>query len=131
MADAAMSQLSLDEVRFVVAHEPWQKVGERVVTDSAIRLAMTEALVNGRPGLSVDDQEIRRQGLTYTVDTLEATKAADPSIEMFLIVGADTAERIHTWHRRAHAMKWSPWIQFMCRAVIFVQRWQQVRRLTQ
>jgi len=64
MADAAMSQLSLDEVRFVVAHEPWQKVGERVVTDSAIRLAMTEALVNGRPGLSVADQESRRQGLT-------------------------------------------------------------------
>ena len=73
MADAVMSQLGLDEVRFVVAHEPWQKVGERVVTDSAIRQAMTTAMVNGRPGLSVDDQEIRRQGLTYTVDTLEAT----------------------------------------------------------
>lgn len=107
MADAAMSQLSLDEVRFVVAHEPWQKVGERVVTDSAIRLAMTDALVNGRPGLSVDDQEIRRQGLTYTVDTLEATKATDPSIEMFLIVGADTAERMHTWHRLSDVLRLS------------------------
>ena len=107
MADAAMSQLSLDEVRFVVAHEPWQKMGDRVVTDSAIRLSMAAALVEGHPGLSADDQEIRRQGLTYTVDTLEAMNAENPADEIFLIVGADTAERIHTWHRLPDVLRLS------------------------
>jgi nicotinate-nucleotide adenylyltransferase len=107
MADTAMSQLGLDEVRFVVAHEPWQKMGDRVVTDSAIRLSMAAALVEGHPGLSADDQEIRRQGLTYTVDTLEAMNAENPADEIFLIVGADTAERIHTWHRLPDVLRLS------------------------
>ena len=107
MADTAMSQLGLEEVRFVVAHEPWQKMGDRVVTDSAIRLSMAAALVEGHPGLSADDQEIRRQGLTYTVDTLEAMNAENPADEIFLIVGADTAERIHTWHRLPDVLRLS------------------------
>jgi nicotinate-nucleotide adenylyltransferase len=60
---------------------------------------MTDALVQGTSGLRADDREIRRGGPTYTVDTLEEILSEQPDTEIFLIVGADTAKRLETWHR--------------------------------
>jgi nicotinate-nucleotide adenylyltransferase len=60
---------------------------------------MTRALVEGHKEFSVDDREIRRGGPTYTVDTLNELHQENLDAEIFLIVGADTASRIHTWHR--------------------------------
>lgn len=83
----------------VVANDPWQKSGDRVVTPAGIRLEMASALVEGQDGLGVDDSEIRRGGPTYTADTLEELTREYPDTDFFLIVGADTAGRIHTWNR--------------------------------
>ena len=96
---AVKAQLGLDRVDLLVAHEPWQKSGNRDVTPAALRLQMAEALVADTPGLGVDDREIRRGGPTYTADTLEDIHHEWPDTEIFLIVGADTAGRIHSWHR--------------------------------
>lgn len=99
IATTVASALSFDEVIFVVANDPWQKTGEREVTPAATRLEMTRALVDGYENFSVDDREIRRGGPTYTVDTLNELHQENLNAEIFLIVGADTASRIHTWHR--------------------------------
>ncbi|MSO15942.1 MAG: nicotinate (nicotinamide) nucleotide adenylyltransferase [Ilumatobacteraceae bacterium] len=96
---AAQTQVGLDEVILMVANEPWQKVGDRQVTPAQLRWEMTGALVQGISGLRADDREIRRGGPTFTVDTLEEILAEQPDTEIFLIVGADTAERLETWHR--------------------------------
>jgi nicotinate-nucleotide adenylyltransferase len=98
-ARAVRSQLDLDQVVFLVANDPWQKSAERRVTPAAIRLEMARALVEGEAGLAVDDREIRRGGPTYTADTLEDLASEYPDTDFFLIVGADTAARIHTWNR--------------------------------
>lgn len=94
-----MDQLGLDEVVFVVANDPWQKTDEGHVSPAEVRLEMTRALVSGHPGMSVDDREVRRGGPTYTVDTLVELTTKTPSVSYYLIVGQDTASRIHTWHR--------------------------------
>ena len=104
MATTVCSALSLDEVKFVVANDPWQKTGDRNVTPAAIRLEMTRALVEGHEEFSVDDREIRRRGLTYTVDTLRELHGENLETEIFLIVGADTASRIHTWHQHEEVL---------------------------
>ncbi len=98
-AEAVRTQLGLDQVLFLVANDPWQKSDARAVTPADVRLKMVHSLIDGRPGLGVDDREIRRGGLTYTADTLEEIHAESPSTDVFLIVGADTASRMHTWHR--------------------------------
>lgn len=98
-AQFVRTQLGLDEVILMVANDPWQKSGDRNVTPAAVRLEMARALVEGAEGLSVSDQEIVRGGQTFTMDTLEELVAADPAVELFLIVGQDTAVRIPTWHR--------------------------------
>ena len=91
----------------MVANEPWQKVGDRQVTPALVRLEMTEALVDGISGLRADDREIRRGGPTFTVDTLEEILSDQPDTEIFLIVGADTAERLETWHRASDVVRLS------------------------
>jgi nicotinate-nucleotide adenylyltransferase len=99
---AARHALDLDRVILMVAGDPWQK-REAVVASAADRLAMTRAAVDdldeadGRACLEVSAAEVERPGPTYTIDTLRALSAADR--ELFLIVGADVAARIDTWHR--------------------------------
>ena len=106
-AVAVQTQVALDELVLMVANEPWQKVGDRHVTPSQVRWEMTAALVEGISGLRADDREIRRGGPTFTVDTLEEILAEQPNTEIFLIVGADTANRLETWHRASDVVRLS------------------------
>ena len=98
-AKAVRDTMGLDRVDFLVANDPWQKSSDREVSPAALRLEMVHALVEGQTGLGVDDREIRRGGLTYTVETLEELVKEQPDTEVFLVVGQDTANRIGTWHR--------------------------------
>src|SRR3954466_4144576 len=81
--------LALDELWFVVANRPWQKVGTRVVTPATDRLALAEAAVEGIEGVSVSAIEIERGGDSYTADTLAALRAQRPERDLLVVVGAD------------------------------------------
>jgi nicotinate-nucleotide adenylyltransferase len=63
------------------------------------RLAMAEAAAAGHPGVRVLDLEIRRGGLSYTVDTLDALEREHPGTLVWLILGADAARDVPAWHR--------------------------------
>ena len=91
--------LRLDEVLFVVANEPWQKLGARSISPPRDRLALVEAAVAPFAGLRASAMEIERGGPTYTIDTLEALDGARPGVEWFVIVGADAAAGLPTWER--------------------------------
>lgn len=93
---AAREQLELERVLLVVAGDPWQKAGE-VVAPAEARYAMVAAAVEGVEGLEASRVEVDRPGPTYTIDTVEALRA--PGRELFLVVGADVASRLDTWHR--------------------------------
>lgn len=77
------------------------------MTSATTRLEMVRALVDGRPGLGVDDREIVRGGLTYTVETLEDILESAPGTDVFLIMGADTARGFHTWQRHEEVARLS------------------------
>lgn len=88
--------LGLDEVRLLVAGDPWQKATE---SPAAIRLALAEAAVEGDDRLGVETIEVERAGPTYTVATLEALRDRDPDVAWHFIAGADAIAGMHTWHR--------------------------------
>lgn len=90
--------LGLDEVRLVVANDPWQKSSQRRVTPVGTRLRMTWAAVAGTPGLTVSDLEVRRGGPTYTSHTLRRLRAEEPDVDWYLVLGADAAAGLDTWH---------------------------------
>lgn len=95
----ARHELDLDTVLLVVANVPWQKLGLREISPAEDRLAMVRAAVADRPGVEVSDLEIRRGGPSYTADTLEALRAAEPDVELYVILGNDAAAGFATWER--------------------------------
>jgi len=60
------------------------------------RLEMTRLAIDGVAGFALDDQEVLRDGPTFTADTLASFPDEE---ELFLILGADAASRIQTWDR--------------------------------
>jgi nicotinate-nucleotide adenylyltransferase len=91
--------LRLDVVLLVVANVPWQKVGVREITPSADRLAMVQGAVGNVEGLEPSTLEIDRGGDSFTVDTLEELRSAEPEAELFFLLGADAAAGLLTWER--------------------------------
>ena len=100
LANAASEALQLSEVRFVVANDPWQKSGDQRVTAAKIRLEMVQALVGETTKFVVSDSEIRRGGPSYTIDTVkELHEKSRKKILISLILGADAAGGLQSWHR--------------------------------
>ena len=95
----AHHMLALDEVRLVVANDPWQKTRASTVTPAGVRLSMVEAAVAGIEGLVASAMEIERGGSSYMVETLEALHEREPDADLFVILGADAAAGLPTWHR--------------------------------
>ncbi len=93
------AELQLDRVDLMVANEPWQKLDRPLLSPAQDRLAMVQAAVDGIAGVVASSMEIDRGGLTYTVDTLEAYRSADPDGSLFLVLGSDAAAGLNTWHR--------------------------------
>ncbi len=99
LAAAAIDQLDLDELLVTVAGVPWQKVGEREVTPGPIRFEMAQVAFAPVDRLVVSDIEMRREGNSYTIDTLESL--ADPDTDLFLLLGSDAAAGLDTWERHS------------------------------
>lgn len=91
--------LHLDQVLLVVANQPWQKVGTRVISPALDRLAMVEAAVSDVDGLAASSAEIDRGGDSYTADTLAELARDHRGAELFLLLGADAAAGLSTWER--------------------------------
>lgn len=96
LAAAARDQLSLDRVMFVPAGDPWRKAG-RPLTPAEDRLALTRFAVTDERSLVASDLEVRRDGPTYTLDTLRAL-AAQGWEAVWFIVGSDALLDLPNWH---------------------------------
>ncbi|HUF25720.1 MAG TPA: nicotinate-nucleotide adenylyltransferase [Gemmatimonadaceae bacterium] len=92
----AFEALELDALVYIPAATQPLKAG-LVAAEPEDRLRMVELLVQGDPRFAVDPIEIRRQGLSYTVDTLAAYAASAPGARRFLLVGADVPAAFEQW----------------------------------
>ncbi|HOQ63619.1 MAG TPA: nicotinate-nucleotide adenylyltransferase [Clostridia bacterium] len=94
IARSAMREARLDRVLFLPDGDPPHKLPG---TPDAHRLAMVRLAIAGQQGFEASDMELRRQGTTYTVDTLEHLSALAPGTELLYIVGSDTLRLFPTW----------------------------------
>jgi nicotinate-nucleotide adenylyltransferase len=98
-AQEAYLQLGLARVFLIPARIPPHKPIE---ADPGIehRLEMCRLAVAGdEQRFEVSDLEARRDGPSYTVDTLEELHALQPESELFLIVGGDVALGFQEWRQ--------------------------------
>lgn len=97
LAAAAIEQLKLDVLVVTPAGVPWQKVGSRSISPGETRLEMARAAFAPVSGVEVSDIELRREGNSYTVDTLR--EFVDDRTDLFLLLGSDAAAGLDTWER--------------------------------
>jgi nicotinate-nucleotide adenylyltransferase len=58
---------------------------------------MAKIAFAGDESVSVDETEVRRPGLSFTVDTLDSYSEANPGAELFLLLGRDSFESLDHW----------------------------------
>ena len=92
-----MEVLDLDGVNFIPAHTPPHKAGAGAAPHH--RLAMLELALKPYPRLAVDDAELRRGGISYTIDTLIELRAGDQEQSLCFIMGADAFTTLPAWRR--------------------------------
>ena len=89
--------LRLSEVRFFPSGDPPHR-GSTYAT-AQLRLEMVRAATAGQPEFVVDDREMRRDGPSYTIDTLISLREEHPDASLGLIVGMDAFLGLTSWHR--------------------------------
>lgn len=96
VAQDVAEALDLEEVRFVVAARPPLKP-DRQPAPGEVRAAMVEAAVADDPRFRLSRIELDRGGTSYSVDTVRALSEAEPSVEWFLVIGADQLPQLPEW----------------------------------
>lgn len=104
IARQAMQGFGLDRVLFLPSGTPPHKHGSSLL-DREHRFKMVELAVAGQPGFEASDLEVRRPGVTYTVDTLTQLTNLYPNCALYYIVGSDTLFDLHTWREVDRALE--------------------------
>ncbi len=95
-AECARVEFNLEQVIFIPARIPPHKEGWAIL-DQAKRYHMVEMAVESNPAFQVSDLEMKRAGVSYTVDTIEYYCQHYPSSEIFFIMGLDSLFILDTW----------------------------------
>lgn len=100
VAQAAREELLLDRLFFVpAAQSPFKP--DRVLTTAARRLQMLRLALAGRAWCEVDDQELRRGGVSYTIETVRNYRANFPGAKLHWLIGADHLDALPRWKAAA------------------------------
>jgi nicotinate-nucleotide adenylyltransferase len=97
IARAAMKKCHLQKVIFIPAKYPPHKPLD-MVTSEQDRLNMLKLVVRGHEEFEVSDVELKREGLSYTIDTLWEIKEKNPGVEIVFIIGADNISEMEGWY---------------------------------
>lgn len=89
--------LMLDELRFIPLRDPPHR--EQPLSTPAQRLAMLQAAIADQPGFCVDERELKREGKSYTVETLRSLRAELGDTPLCLILGSDAFRGFPGWHQ--------------------------------
>jgi nicotinate-nucleotide adenylyltransferase len=101
VASDAREALKLDRLIFVPTGVQPFKVDTPSVASGQDRLEMLRLAVADDANYVVDDAEINRKGLSFTVDTLEHLSERHPAAQLFLLLGEDLLAGFEQWRNPA------------------------------
>jgi len=87
---------NLEKIIFIPCNISPHKTEEKFAS-AEHRLKMLQIAIKGNPHFDYSDIELKRNGISYMVDTLNELKKIYPSLE--LIIGYDNIEKFHTWKK--------------------------------
>jgi nicotinate-nucleotide adenylyltransferase len=89
--------LRLAQVRFLPTGDPPHR--DASLAPPELRLQMVQAAIAGQKAFMADDREMRRSGLSYSVDTLLDLRRDYPERSLCLLLGMDAFLGMPHWHR--------------------------------
>ena len=104
VAQAAIEELALARLFFVPAAQSPFKT-DRKLADAAIRSRLLRLALAGRTDCEVDEQELRRGGVSYSIDTLRDYTKRFPRAKLFYLIGADNVPKLNEWREAAELAK--------------------------
>lgn len=96
LGQQALEDFSLDQILFIPSGYSYMK-DQSEMTDKYLRYEMCRLAIAEHPDFLLSDVEIRREGNSYTYETLEELKKEYPEADFFLILGADNIFDLESW----------------------------------
>ena len=94
----ALEYLGLDKLLLIPAGIPPHKAMDAGTPEPDLRLAMTDLAAPALgPQAEASDMELRREGKSYTLDTVRALRAQYPKARLYLLMGTDMFLTFHLW----------------------------------
>lgn len=100
LAESCLEQCELASVWFIPAGIPPHK-RSRLISDDKQRTEMISLAISGHSGFRLNTIELEREGVSFTVDTLESLTSEHPENEFFLLMGADSLDDFPQWRSPA------------------------------
>jgi len=96
VAQAAVEELGLDKLFFIPAAQTPFKQGSQSAPPE-MRLQWLRLALAGKTRYELDDQEIRRGGVSYTIETARNYAKKFPQASLFYLIGADNVPTLSEW----------------------------------
>lgn len=96
VAQDVVEELELDRLLVVPAGRPPHR---EAVLPAPARYEITRRVFAGDDRIDVCDLELRREGPSYTVDTLARIREELDPETLFCVIGIDQLRELDTWHR--------------------------------
>ncbi len=104
IAEEARELCALDRVFFIPASDPPHKTLAGEVPFEQ-RCEMVRLAISGNPAFVLSVTEGRREGKSYSIDTISAFRNEYPEAEIFFIIGSDSFLELGSWYRYADIMR--------------------------
>src|SRR5882672_10906109 len=96
VAQAALEELGLDRLFFIpAAQSPFKPDTKPIPANERLRLL--RLALAGKTSCEIDEQELNRGGVSYTIDTVRDYSRRFPAVELFYLIGADNVSQLPKW----------------------------------
>lgn len=96
LAEEVKDKLKLDKVIFIPTNHPPHKQNSEII-DAKERYKMVKLAIKGNKDFLVSDIEIRRKGVSYTIETIQELKKIYPKDQLYFITGSDLLKYLDDW----------------------------------
>ena len=100
VAQAAREELELERLFFIPAAQSPFKPDSKP-TPSAERLRLLRLALAGKTWCEVDEQELQRGGVSYTINTVRDYHQRFPEAKIFYLIGGDHVQKLPSWREAA------------------------------
>ena len=111
IARAALKECILDKIIFIPAKFPPHKPVEKV-TSELDRFNMLKLAIKDYREFEVSDIELKRDGLSYSIETLREIRRLYREAEIVFIIGADNISEMESWYQPEEILKISTVVAF-------------------